>query len=117
MERRPLMRVILPRDQTATLSSAFQSVGLCGDFTLDGRASSGAASRSLSANWGVSPTAGTGDAAALAAVESALAPFQGALLATLDATALEIGVGFTFTLSVGNFLGATDEAAATATRT
>lgn len=95
-----------------------QSVGLCGEFTLDGRASLGAASRTLSAAWSVSPTTdGTGDAAALAAVESALAPHQGALLATLNATSLEIGIGFTFTLSVGNFLGAGDRAEAAVTRT
>ena len=92
-------------------------MGLCGEFTLDGRASSGAASRTLSAMWSVSTTSGTGDTAtALAAVEHALAPYQGELLVTLNATVLEVGVGFSFTLSVENFLGARDETAATVTR-
>lgn len=97
----------------------FQEVGLCGEFTLDGRASSGAASRTLSVTWDVSNTAGTGDdepAVVTTAVETALVPFQGSLLATIDASVLEIGVGFTFTLTVGNFLGAVDQAVVTLTR-
>lgn len=82
---------------------------------LDGRASSGAASRMLSASWNVSSTVGS-SADALAAVDVALAPFQGSLLAELNATALEVGVEFTFRLSVENFLGSVDETTATVTR-
>lgn len=88
-------------------------MGLCGEFTLDGRASSGSASRTLSGVWNVSAAAG---GTAVVAVEDALAPFQGSLLATLNATALEIGVEFSFTLVVSNFLGAMSETTATVTR-
>lgn len=90
-----------------------QEVGLCGEFTLDGRASSGSDSRMLSSTWSVSTAAGQ---AALAAVEAALAPFQGFLLATLNATSLEIGFDFSFSLTVQSFLGATDEASVKVTR-
>ena len=90
-----------------------QEVGLCGEFALDGRASSGSDSRTLSASWSVSSAAGE---AAVAAVEDALAPFKGALLASLNATALEIGSHYTFALTVQNFLGAVDEAAVNITR-
>lgn len=92
----------------------FQEVGLCGDFTLDGRASSGSGSRTLSAVWNVSTAAGD---SAVAAAEHALAPFQGFLLATLNATALEIGLELSFTLTVSNFLGSMDENTVTVTRT
>lgn len=92
----------------------FQEVGLCGEFTLDGRASSGSASRTLSAVWNVSSAAAGGSA--LAAVEHALGPFQGFLLATLNASTLEIGVEFSFTLTASNFLGAVDETTVTVIR-
>lgn len=94
-------------------TSLFQEVGLCGEFTLDGRASSGSSSRTLSAVWNVSAAAG---GPAVATVERALAPFHGLLLATLNATALEIGFEFSFTLTVSNFLGAVHETAVTVTR-
>lgn len=90
-----------------------QEVGLCGEFTLDGRASSGSSSRTLSAVWNVETAAG---GAALAAVEQALSPFQGLLLATLNTTALEIGSEFSFTLTVSNFLGAQDQTTVTVKR-
>ena len=96
-------------------ASCMQEVGLCGEFTLDGRASSGAASRQLSASWIVSSTSAA-SGAAVSAVESALAPFQGYLLATLNATSLEIGAEFTFTLSVTNFLRGEDNTSTTLTR-
>ncbi len=89
-------------------------MGLCGEFTLDGRASTGAASRPLSTEWRVSST--TAGDNVTAAVESALDPFQGSLLATLNATALEFGVAFTFTLAARNFLGGVDETAVIVTR-
>ena len=91
-------------------------VGLCGKLTLDGRASSGTASRIPSATWSVSVFSDMDESAVLTTVESALAPFQGTLLATLDATALEIGVEFLFTLTVGNFFGAEDKATVAVTR-
>ena len=94
-----------------------QEVGLCGELTLDGRTSSGAASRQLSASWSVSSTsAAAGAGAAVAAAEGALAPFQGYLLATLNATSLEIGLEFTFTLFARNFLGGEDNASVTLAR-
>lgn len=103
------------KEITPHYNRTLQEVGLCGEFTLDGRASSGAASRTLSASWYVLTTS-TGHGAAVAAVESALAPFQGSLLATLNSTALEIGVEFTFTLSARNFLGGADKTSVTLTR-
>ncbi|CAN0146388.1 unnamed protein product, partial [Pylaiella littoralis] len=110
---------VLAPDNPSTVSAVLiapQEVGLCGEFTLDGRASSGAASRTLSATWNVSNIAATGSASAVAAFEDALAPFQGSLLATLDASALEFGVEFTLTLTTGNFLGAVDTTAVSLTR-
>lgn len=92
-----------------------QTVGRCGTLRLDGRASSGSASRTISASWNVSAAAGT-NAGAAAAVRDALAPFQGSLLADINATALEVGVEFIFRLSVTNFFGNVDEATATVTR-
>ncbi len=95
-------------------------MGFCGEIILDSRASTGAASRTLSTEWRVSSTNTGGNAtvavAAVAAVESALAPFQGSLLATLNATALQIGVEFTFTIAARNFLGGVDETAVVVTR-
>eukprot|EP00903_Cladosiphon_okamuranus_P005952 g5878.t1 len=91
-----------------------QVVGRCGSFELDGRASSGGAARTLSAFWSVS--AAEGSSAALATANASLAPFQGFLLAELNATALEVGVQFTFSLAVQNFLENMDEAAVTVTR-
>ena len=103
-----------------SLYGTLKEVGICGEFTLDGRASSGAASRTLSVEWRVSSTSAGGDeatvAVAVAAVESALVPFQGSLLAALNASALEIGVEFTFTLVARNFLGGMDETAVSVTR-
>lgn len=91
-------------------------MGLCGEFTLDGRTSSGAASRTLSVSWNVSNAATFGNESAVARVEDALAPFQGSPLATLDASALEIGVEFTISLTARNFLDETDTAAVSLTR-
>lgn len=97
------------------LENSLQTVGRCGTLHLDGRASSGAASRTISASWNISAAVGAGANASTAAGD-ALAPFQGSLLAELNATALEVGVEFTFRLSLENFFGSTDEAIATVTR-
>lgn len=69
-------------------------------------------------SWNVTTAAAAtrGSTSAVAAVEEALAPFQGSLLVTLDASVLEVGVEFTLTLTIGNFLGATDRVAASLTR-
>lgn len=83
-------------------------VGLCGELVLDGRTSSGGAARSLSAYWHVS-TAHSASLGALSAAMSALASFNGSLLARLNVTALEVNVTFDFTLSVENFLGENDK--------
>lgn len=96
--------------------TARQGVGLCGEFTLDGRTSSGALSRSLSAAWNVSATATADSASAVTMVENALAPFQGSLLVTVDASVLEIGAEFTFSLTTENFLGAVDTTVVSLTR-
>lgn len=100
----------------STPSVFVQTVGRCGSFRLDGRVSSGGASRTLSALWSVSAAEEGSSFAALAAADASLAPFQGSLLAELNATALEVGVEFTFSLAVRNFLGSVDEATATLTR-
>eukprot|EP00903_Cladosiphon_okamuranus_P018201 g16743.t2 len=91
-----------------------QVVGLCGSLRLDGRTSSGAASRPLSTSWSVSTPA---SADVLSVVKSSLASFDGSLLAELNATMLAIGVEFTFSLTVETFLGEADEAIANVTRT
>ncbi|CAM9229815.1 unnamed protein product, partial [Ectocarpus fasciculatus] len=109
---------VLAPDNPSTVSAVLvapQSVGRCGEFSLDGRSSSGAASRSLSAVWNVSTTLAS-DSAVVAAVAGALKPFQGSLYATLNATSLEPLVEFQFSLMVENFLGAVDEATVTVTR-
>ncbi|CAM9232606.1 unnamed protein product [Ectocarpus sp. 6 AP-2014] len=109
---------VLPPDNPTTVSAVLvapQRVGLCGEFSLDGRLSSGAASRSLSAVWSVSTTIAS-NSAAVAAVAGALQPFQGSLYATLNSTSLEPLVEFKFSLIVENFLGAVDAAAVTVTR-
>ncbi|CAM9473958.1 unnamed protein product, partial [Ectocarpus sp. 8 AP-2014] len=92
-----------------------QWVGLCGEFSLDGRMSSGAASRSLAAVWNVSTTLAS-DSPAVAAVAGALKPFQGSLYATVNSTSLEPLVEFKISLIVENFLGSVDAAAVTVTR-
>lgn len=94
-----------------------QAVGLCGSLRLDGRTSSGAASRTLSTFWNVSAASTSASAEELSTVQSALAAFDGSLLAELNATVLAIGVEFTFSLTVGSFLGEAGEASATVTRT
>lgn len=94
-----------------------QVVGLCGSLRLDGRTSSGAASRTLSAFWNVSTPSTSASADALAVVKSSLAAFDGSLLADLNATVLAVDVEFAFSLTVESFLGESDEAAATVTRT
>ncbi len=93
-------------------------MGRCGTFSLDGRASSGGASRALSATWNVSASAGDTavSTAVLAAVREALTPFQGSLLAELNASALEFGVEFAISFTCRSFLGGTGEAVATVTR-
>ncbi|CAM9381244.1 unnamed protein product, partial [Ectocarpus sp. 8 AP-2014] len=105
-------------DNPSTVSAVLvapQWVGLCGEFSLDGRLSSGAASRSLSAVWNVSTTIAS-NSAAVAAVAGALKPFQGSLFATVNSTSLEPLVEFQISLIVENFLGAVDAAAVTVTR-
>lgn len=92
-----------------------QTVGLCGEVKFDARASSGGASRSLSAVWDVAASAGT-PLAAVVALREAFGPFNGSLLATLNATSLEVGASFTITLTVENFLGVKDETAASVVR-
>lgn len=95
-----------------------QVVGLCGSLRLDGRTSAGAASRTLSTFWNVSTPANTSASAdALSVVKPSLGEFDGSLLAELNATVLAIGVEFMFSLRVENFLGESDEATATVTRT
>lgn len=89
-----------------------KTVGLCGTLTLDGRASSGALSRTMSASWNVSAASG----ANTSIIEASLALFQGSMVAELDAAALEPGVEFTFALTVGNFLGDTNGATVAVTR-
>ncbi|CAM9766978.1 unnamed protein product, partial [Ectocarpus sp. 12 AP-2014] len=109
---------VLPPDNPSKVSAVLvapQWVGLCGEFSLDGRMSSGAASRSLSAVWNVSTTLAS-DSAAVAAVAGALNPFQGSLYATVNSTSLEPLVEFKISLIVENFLGSVDAAAVTVTR-
>ncbi|CAM9220320.1 unnamed protein product [Ectocarpus sp. 12 AP-2014] len=89
-----------------------QIVGLCGTLTLDGRASSGALSRTMSASWNVSAASGANKSS----IEASLALFEGSLVAELDAAALEPGVKFMFALTVGNFLGDTSGATVAVTR-
>lgn len=92
-----------------------QEVGLCGKITFDGRMSSGGASRELSCAWGISVDGGA-SAAALAAAHAAMEQFNGSLLATINVTALEVGVVFTVSLNVDNFLGKSDDTAASVVR-
>ncbi|CAM9236501.1 unnamed protein product [Ectocarpus fasciculatus] len=109
---------VLAPDNPSTVSAVLvapQSVGLCGEVSLDGRTSSGAVSRSLSAFWNVSTTLAS-DSTVVAAVAGALKPFQGSLHATLNATSLEPYVEFKISLRVENFLGAVDAATVTVTR-
>ncbi|CBJ26945.1 conserved unknown protein [Ectocarpus siliculosus] len=109
---------VLPPDNPSTVSAVLvapQWVGLCGEFSLDGRMSSGAASRSLAAVWNVSTTLAS-DSAAVTAVAGALKPFQGSLYATVNSTSLEPLVEFKISLIVENFLGSVDAAAVTVTR-
>lgn len=92
-----------------------QTVGLCGDVTFDGRASSGGASRTLSAIWDVTDSTGT-PIAADDALRAAFALFNGSLVAKMNVTVLAVGVGVTVTLTVENFLGMTDNATASIVR-
>ncbi|CAM9462230.1 unnamed protein product [Ectocarpus sp. 4 AP-2014] len=106
---------VLAPEHPPTVSAVLvapQTVGLCGTLTLDGRASSGALSRTMSASWNVSaaPVANT------SSIEGSLALFEGSLVAELDTAALEPGLEFTFALTVGNFLGDTNGATAAVTR-
>eukprot|EP00752_Nemacystus_decipiens_P011504 g10216.t1 len=111
---RPVLAPANPPAVAAVLVAP-QTVGRCGGLRLDGRASSGSASRTLSASWSVS--AATGASMNVSAdIDDSLAPFQGSLLADLDATALAIGVEVTFHLSVQNVFGSVDQATATVTR-
>ncbi|CAM9178731.1 unnamed protein product [Ectocarpus fasciculatus] len=98
--------------RVSTVLVAPQTVGLCGKLTLDGRASSGALSRTMSASWNVSAASG----ANTSILEASLALLEGSLVAELDAAALEPGVEFMFALTAGNFLGDTNEATAAVTR-
>lgn len=93
-----------------------QAVGLCGEVKFDARASSGGASRSLSAVWDVAASSET-PLAAVVAIREAFAPFNGSLLATVNATSLEVGAIFTVTLTVENFLGVKDETTTSVVRT
>ncbi|CAM9232454.1 unnamed protein product [Ectocarpus sp. 6 AP-2014] len=109
---------VLPPDNPSKASAVLvapQWVGLCGEFSLDGRMSSGAASRSLAAVWNVSTTLAS-DSAAVTAVAGALKQFQGSLYATVNSTSLEPLVEFKISLIVENFLGSVDAAAVTVTR-
>lgn len=110
------MDLLTSAQNPLSMLAIVQTVGLCGEAKFNGRTSSGGASRALSAVWGVSAEEGT-SSSALDAVYSALAPFNGSLIATLNVTALEVGTVFTLSLSVENFFGATDEATASVTRT
>ncbi|CAM9646533.1 unnamed protein product [Scytosiphon promiscuus] len=88
-----------------------QTVGLCGTLKLDGRASSGALSRSLSSSWNVSASSTMS-----ASLNALLVFFQGSLVAEVNATSLVAGIEHTFTLMVENFLGDYDEATVEITR-
>ncbi|CAM9247691.1 unnamed protein product, partial [Ectocarpus sp. 12 AP-2014] len=106
---------VLAPEHPPTVSAVLvapQTVGLCGTLTLDGRASSGALSRTMSASWFVSAALG----ANTSSIEASLALFEGSLVAELDAAALEPGLEFMFALMVGNFLGDTNEASVAVTR-
>lgn len=83
-------------------------MGLCGEVKFDARASSGGASRSLSAAWDVAAAAET-PSTAVVSLREAFAPFNGSLLATLNVSALEVGEVFTVSVTVENFLGATEK--------
>ncbi|CAM9119700.1 unnamed protein product, partial [Laminaria digitata] len=110
---------ILPPDNPTAVSVVLvapETVGLCGEVKFDARASSGGASRSLSAVWDVAAATGT-PLAAVVALREAFAPFNGSLLATLNVTAMEVGAAFTVSLSVENFLGAKDETTTSVVRT
>lgn len=92
-----------------------QTVGLCGEVTFDGRASSGGASRTLSATWNVTDSMGT-PLAAGDALWNAFIPFDGSLLATINVTVMDVGVELTVSLTVENFLGIADNATASIAR-
>lgn len=92
-----------------------QEVGLCGEVMFDGRMSSGGASRDLSPVWRISVDEST-STAALTAAYAAMKQFNGSLLATLNVTALEVGVKFTVSLEVDNFLGSSDGTTASVVR-
>lgn len=77
--------------------------------------SSGGASRNLSSAWSISVDEST-STAALAAAYAAMKQFNGSLLATLNVTALEVDVTFTVSLDVENFLGTSDDTAASVVR-
>ena len=66
--------------------------------------------------WEVGAPTGT-PLAAIAALREAFAPFNGSLLAELNATALEVGAVFTVTLTVENFLGVEDKTTKSVVRT
>ncbi|CAM9102892.1 unnamed protein product [Laminaria digitata] len=103
---------ILPPDYPAPTSAVLvapQTVGRCGEVTFDGRASSGGASRTLSAIWDVADSTGA-PVAADDALRDAFTPFNGSLLATINVTVLEVGAELTVSLTVENFLGMTDNA-------
>lgn len=88
---------------------AMQTVGLCGDATFDGRASSGGASRTLSPIWDVADSTGA-PVAADDELRHAFAPFEGSLLAIINVTVLDVGADLTVSLTVENFLGMADNA-------
>lgn len=94
---------------------SMQTVGLCGEITFDGRASSGGASRTLSAIWDIADSTGT-PIAADDALRDAFAPFDGSLLATINVTGLDVGAEITVSLTVESFLGMTDNATASIVR-
>ncbi|CAM9342946.1 unnamed protein product, partial [Ectocarpus sp. 12 AP-2014] len=106
---------VLAPEHPPTVSAVLvapQTVGLCGTLTLDGRASSGALSRTMSASWNVSAAPG----ANTSSIEASLALFEGSLVAELDAAALEPGEELMFALTVGNFLGDTNGVTVAVTR-
>lgn len=90
-------------------------MGLCGEVVLDGRASSGGFLQALSAAWTVS-AAESVDSYAFGLTSKNLAEFNGSLVATLNATELEVGITYTFTLTVHNSFGSQDEASASIIR-
>ncbi|CAM9256680.1 unnamed protein product, partial [Discosporangium mesarthrocarpum] len=90
-----------PVSPFAVISSP-QVVGYCGDFTLDGRSSSGGAGRALSGMWKI--TSYSNETANVSKIMDSLAAANGSLLATIGVDALEPGVQFEIALWVKNFL-------------